>query len=124
MWQLKPRHQPRLVAGWHGWHLYETVPGHYDATDGRRRFPIEGPLDAVLVRFCDRVKGGRWAEAGAVPGSRRGPGDPADRHGGGTTMWIARPRQIALPALGRAAYVVFPLAVFVACADPTKLLLR
>jgi hypothetical protein len=55
------------VAGWHGWHLYETEPGHYDATDGQRHCAIDGPLEAALVRFCDRVKGAREAEeAGAL----------------------------------------------------------
>jgi hypothetical protein len=67
MWHRKPMHEPRLVAGWHGWHLYEAAPGHYDATDGHRHCPIDGPLQAVLVRFCDRVKGARDPEGWRAP---------------------------------------------------------
>ena len=67
MWPLKPRHAPHRVAGWHGWNLYETVPGHYDATDGRRHCAIDGPPEAALVRFCDRVKGAHEAEGAGAP---------------------------------------------------------
>lgn len=37
-------------------------------------------------------------------------------------MWITPPRRVALSALGEAAYVVLPLAVFVAHADLITLL--
>jgi hypothetical protein len=56
MWPLKPKPEPHLVAGWHGWHLYELAPGHYNATDGRRHVTLNGSRDEALVQLISRCK--------------------------------------------------------------------
>jgi hypothetical protein len=56
MWPLSPRYQARLVASWHGWHLWEVAPEGYVATHGARHFSLKGERDRVLLEFCARCR--------------------------------------------------------------------